>query len=150
VARFLCINTGRTFSLLPYQLIPYHHYTVDAVISTMLLVINRYRCFGQRGYHGASLDLHPDCLVTPYLIYTWTLLVINGFTGSHHILSQRYPLPCSLSGKSLVQTIYLYMTSVSKQGCPQVRFVMEAVRFTAGTTGLFLFGRPSGTRIRSP
>jgi hypothetical protein len=77
VARFLCNKTGKTFSLLPNQLIPYCQYTVDSMIGTLLKVYH-FQTIGQKGYYAATLELDPDCSVTPYLIVTWAMLVLYG------------------------------------------------------------------------
>jgi hypothetical protein len=70
IARFLCGKQESTFSLLPTQLIPYFQYTVNAVIGTLLLVLH-YRQMGQKGFHGASVAVDPDSLLTPWLIACW-------------------------------------------------------------------------------
>jgi hypothetical protein len=49
IARFLCRNKRRTFSLLPIQLIPYFQYTLCAVIGTLLLGLG-YRQAGPAGF----------------------------------------------------------------------------------------------------
>ncbi len=61
---FFAAKKGATFSLLPNQLIPYCQYTVDAVVGTLLKVYE-FQQTGQAGYHGVSLELESDCLVTP-------------------------------------------------------------------------------------
>ena len=39
IARFECHTEGGTFSLLPVQLIPYHQYSVQAILCVVLLAL---------------------------------------------------------------------------------------------------------------
>ena len=102
VARFLCNSTGRTFSLLPHQLIPYCQYTVDAVVGTLLKVYD-FQQIGQTGYHGAILELDSDCSVTRYLIQTWTVLFLSGLMRGHHVLCEKFSLQGSTQPKGYNQ-----------------------------------------------
>ena len=91
IARFLCREKVRTFSLLPVQLIPYFQYTVSAVISTLLLAF-QYRQMGQQGFYGASIDVDPESLVTPWLIACWMTIVLKGLRRGHRTLVSLYDL----------------------------------------------------------
>jgi hypothetical protein len=151
VARFLCSKTGSTFSLLPHQLIPYCQYTVDAVVGTLIKVYE-FQLIGQTGYHGASLELDSDCSVTPYLIRTWAMLLLSGFFRGHHVLHKKFPLPVSKKPdpRQIIQTIYLYLQSISNADCPNRQSVIPAIRYHFNKTGKYLFGRTSCDRIRPP
>jgi hypothetical protein len=151
VARFLCNKTGATFSLLPNQLIPYCQYTVDAVVGTLLKVYEFQR-IGQKGYHGASIELDPDCSVTPYLIQTWAVLLLSGFLRGHHVLHAKFPLPVSQKPepRKAVQTIYIYLQSISRADFPDKRGVIPAIRYHFHQTQKCLFGKTSCDRNRSP
>ncbi len=63
IARFLCRQRQKTFSLLPVQLIPYFQYTVGAVVGTLLLGMGYWQ-MGQKGFHGALETMDPENLVT--------------------------------------------------------------------------------------
>jgi hypothetical protein len=91
IARFVCTSNLRTFSALPTQLIPYHQYTVNAVIGALLLGL-QCRQRGQKGYHAAMLAMDPESLVTPWLIATWLAMVVLGFQRAHAVLSGLYSL----------------------------------------------------------
>jgi len=152
VARFLCQNTGTTFSLLPHQLIPYCQYTVDAVVGTLLKVY-AYQQIGQTGYHGASIELEPDCLVTPYLVQTWAALILSGFLRGHHVLHAKYTLPPSDKPRQSdkVKTIYLYLQSISDSDCPpNQQGVMAAIQYYFYQTKKCLFGKTSCDRKHPP
>jgi len=151
VARFLCNTTGRTFSLLPHQLIPYCQYTVEAVVGTLLKVY-KFQQIGQTGYHGASLELDPDCSVTPYLIQTWAVLLMSGLMRGHHALCEKFSLRVSsMPGPGdTIKTIYLYFQSISGFASPNRQSIKPAIRYYFNQTGKWLFGRTSCKHIRPP
>ena len=151
VARFLCRKTGATFSLLPNQLIPYCQYTVDSIVGTLLKVY-KFQQTGQAGYHGAGLELDADCLVTPYLIQTWAALLLHGFLRGHHVLHTKFPFSVSqkLDPRKAVQTIYIYLQSISCVDSPNRRSVIPAIRYHFHQTKKCLFGKTSCERNRSP
>jgi len=91
VARFLCWGSGKTFSLLPIQLIPYFQYTVQAVIGVLLLAL-KSRESGQRGFHGAAVRVDPDSGVTPWLVAYWVTVVVSGLRRAHATLMRWYDL----------------------------------------------------------
>lgn len=149
VARFLCGKTRQTFSLLPRQLIPYCQYTVDAVVGTLLKVYQLQQT-GQAGYYGVSLELDPDCSVTPYLIQTWAILILCGFLRGHHILHAKYAMTQKVDPKKIVAAIYWYLQSVSGTDCPNRQSVIPAIRYYFHQTRKCLFGKTSCDRNRSP
>jgi hypothetical protein len=91
IARFVCRSRLRTFSALPTQLIPYHQYTVNAVIGALLLGL-QCRQRGQKGYHGATLAVDPESRLTPWLIARWLAMVVLGFRRAHAVLCGFYNL----------------------------------------------------------
>ena len=149
VARFLCGKTGQTFSLLPRQLIPYCQYTVDAIVGTLLKVY-QFQQTGQQGYHRASLELDPDCSVTPYLIQTWAMLLLHGFLRGRHVLYTKFPMPHMPDTKKAVAAIYLYLQSIGSTNCPNRTSVIPAIKYYFQQTRNCLFGKTSCNRNRSP
>jgi hypothetical protein len=91
IARFICRQRRKTFSLLPFQLIPYFQYTVGAVMGTLLLGMGCWQ-MGQRGFYGALEAVDPDSLVTPWLITCWLVVVVRGLRRGHAVLRQFYNL----------------------------------------------------------
>jgi Domain of unknown function (DUF6431) len=91
IARFVCTSRQRTFSVLPTQLIPYRQYTVNAVISALLLGL-QCRQKGQKGFYGASIAVDPESLVTPWLIAGWLSAVVLGLRRAHGFLRGVYNL----------------------------------------------------------
>lgn len=89
IARFICRRRQSTFSLLPIQLIPYFQYTVNAVLGVVLLAF-RYWQKGYRGFYGASMQVDPDSMVSPYLVGFWLAAIISGFRRAHGILVRFY------------------------------------------------------------
>lgn len=74
---------------MPTQLIPYRQYTVKAVIGALLLGL-QCRQRGQKGFHGASVAVDPESLVTPWLIACWLSAVVLGFRRAHGFLRAVY------------------------------------------------------------
>ncbi|MEK7289946.1 MAG: hypothetical protein AAB067_07200, partial [Planctomycetota bacterium] len=91
VARFLCCNLRRTFSLLPIHLIPYVMYTVGAVVGTLLAGLG-CRHLGGQGFWGAAVAVDPDSSVTPWLVFAWLKMVLCGFQRGHRTLSRWYDM----------------------------------------------------------
>lgn len=117
-----------------------------------LLEVYRFQQMGQTGYHGASLELDPDCSVTPYLIQTWAVLLLSGFLRGHHILYKKFPLTKAEKPdlKSTVTAIFLYLQGISGSAEPGRQTVMFSIRYHYKHTGTFLFGKTSSERSRSP
>ncbi len=151
IARFLCRRKGRTFSLLPEQLIPYVQYTVDAVVRTLLLVLE-HRRRGWRGFHGASLEVDPDSLVTPWLIACWVGLVLKGLRRAHPVLRARYDLSGIRTtgvGESFGTELQMYFTAFGAWPPPaSLEALVAGARSYGRQSGGFLFGTPS--QLRSP
>jgi hypothetical protein len=155
IARFVCRRRWRTFSPLPIQLIPYFQYTVNAVMGTLLLGI---RCWqmGQQGFHGASVGVDPDSLLTPWLVACWLAVVVQGFRRAHGVLRRFYDLSAISSYPRTMawEEVRGYLLSFSWK--PQIRWGpmdvvgppwLEALlnRYSRSTK-LFLFGTPSQQR----
>ena len=151
IARFLCRRKRQTFSLLPDQLIPYVQYTVDAVVRTLLLVLE-YRRRGQRGFHGASLEVDPDSSVTPWLIACWLAVVLKGLRRAHPILRARYDLSGIRStghGESFGAQLQIYLAAFGawpRSGGLEV--LVAVARHYSRQSGGFLLGTPS--QLRGP
>ena len=77
--------------MLPVQLIPYFQYTVDAVMGTLLLGWGYWQR-GQGGFWGASVEVDPDSLVTPWLVAFWLAAVLRGLRRGHAVLGRFYDL----------------------------------------------------------
>jgi hypothetical protein len=91
IARFMCRERRKSFSLLPIQLIPYFQYTVGAVVGALFLGVGCW-LMGQKGLHGASVRVDPESLVTPWLITCWLIAVVQGLRRGHAALRQFYNL----------------------------------------------------------
>jgi hypothetical protein len=151
IARFLCRRKRQTFSLLPEQLIPYVQYTVDAVVRTILLVME-YRRRGRRGFHGASLEVDPDSSVTPWLIACWVAVVLKGLRRAHPILCTRYDLSgirSTVGDDSLGAELEMYLTAFGAwPASVGLEALVAVVRIYSRQSGGFLFGTPS--QLRGP
>ena len=148
IARFICRGRRKTFSLLPIQLIPYFQYTVGAVIGTLLFGMGCWQR-GQKGFHGASLEVDPESLVTPWLITCWLVAVLQGLRRAHFALRQFY----NLDGIYLPNRVGAWEESAQyfaafglKSKAHGYRLLMDLVDHYSRRTGQFLFGTPSQYR----
>lgn len=148
IARFLCRRRRATFSLLPIQLIPYFQYTVGAVIGTLLLGMGCWQR-GQRGFHGASVAVDPDSLVTPWLITCWLVAVLRGLRRGHVALRRFYPLEAirTPKGAEAWEEAAAYFVALGWKAEVGWEPLLQALlhRYSR-STGQFLFGTPSQQR----
>ena len=149
VARFLCRKWEQSFSLLPIQLIPYHQYTARAVVGVLLLALGCWQV-GQRGFWGACEAVHPDSLLTPYLVAYWLALALRGLRRAHATLRRWYNLSrirTAPFGVSPWPELKGYLEALGWQ--PAIRWgpwIRELLRHYSQASGQFLFGTPSQHR----
>lgn len=92
IARFECRKEDRTFSLLPVQLIPYHQYTVQAILGVVLLGLQGWEA-GQEGcWHAMRQVEHDAEAITPWLVACWLWVVAKGLGRAHADLCLHYDL----------------------------------------------------------
>lgn len=140
IARFWCDTKECSFSFLPHQLIPFHRYTIEAIIGTLIMVY-RYRVMGYRGFHGAAMDLDPDCSVTPWLIFKWLSLVVKGLRRAHAFLISLYPLsdlPVN-PAKDRMKEVFFYFTGLAGSA-PEARHLVTVAGVYSAGTGHALWG----------
>ena len=145
IARFLCRKRHKTFSLLPIQLIPYFQYTVSAVVGTLLLGMGCWQT-GQRGFYGASLEVDPESLVTPWLITCWLVAVVQGLRRGHVVLKQFYTLDSIHSCGAWEETAAYFAAFGLRPKIDRLSLLMDLLyRYSRGTNQ-FLFGTASQHR----
>lgn len=144
IARFLCRNRLKTFSLLPIQLIPYYQYTVGAVMGTLMLAFGYWQV-GQRGFWDASLEIDPDSLLTPWLITYWLKMIVRGLQRAHAVLGRIYDLSgVRTFGHAMAwETAASYFLALGWD--PHTRWGPFLDRYSRAT-GQFFFGTPSQHR----
>jgi len=145
IARFLCRQRRKTFSLLPMQLIPYFQYTVGAVIGTLFLGMQCWQT-GQKGFYGASEAVDPEGLVTPWLITCWLVAVIQGFRRGHAALRQFYTLDGIHSCGAWKEAAAYFAAFGMRPKIDRLSLLMDLVYGYSRVTGQFLFGTPSQYR----
>ena len=148
VARFVCRKKGITLSLLPIQLIPYFQYTVSAVMGTLLLGLGCWHR-GQQGFFGASVAVHPDSYVTPWLVVCWLAAALRGFRRAHAVLGRLYDLSGirTVGGTVAWEEVRGYFLAFGWK--PETRWgplVRTLLHRYSRTTRQFLFGRTSQQR----
>jgi hypothetical protein len=149
IARFLCRKRKVTFSMLPIQLIPYFQYTTSSVLGVLLLAMG---CWlkGQRGFFGASIDVHPDSLVTPWLVACWLTVIHRGFRRAHDLLAGFYDLSCVSARQrfaSWQQTQHYFLAFGIKPDILWLPPLLDLLCRYSRATKQFLFGTPSQLRL---
>jgi hypothetical protein len=148
IARFLCPRRGRTFSLLPIQLIPYFQYTASAVLGTLLLGLGCWQA-GRRGFHGACEAVDPDSLLTPWLVACWLMVIVKGLRRAHATLRRWYDLSPIRTPKrpgpwEEISGYFLSLGWKKDLGWPSL--LRQGLHRYSRTTRHFLFGTPSQER----
>ena len=145
IARFVCRTRLMTFSLLPVQLIPYFQYTVHAVLGTLLMGLQCWHR-GQRGFHGASIGVDPDSLVSPWLVAYWLTAILRGLRRAHGVLRRWYDLS-RIRTCGAWKEIWNYFVSLGWERDLQAVLWQTLERYSRSTKQ-FIFGTPSQDRIR--
>jgi hypothetical protein len=152
IARFVCNKRGGTFSLLPVQLIPYFQYTVSAVIGTLLLAF-QYRQLGQQGFYGASIEVDPESLLTPWLIACWMTIVLQGLRRGHRSLVGFYDLSEISTRQHMppweeIAGYFIAFGLRPQMPWPHAQQVIQRLLYRySRLTAQFLFGIPSQSRL---
>jgi hypothetical protein len=106
---------------------------------------------GQKGFHGASVAVDQDSLVTPWLIACWLTTVALGFRRAHAILRGFYSLAqIDISHRTVIwEEVSDYFVCFGWK--PEIRWgpSLQALanRYTRSTRE-FLFGTPSQSRTK--
>jgi len=150
VARFQCRSTGRTFSLLPCQLVPYHRYTVDSMLVALLLAAE-LRTPGGSGLTRAATALPADAGVSPWLLCCWLRLAVRGLRRAHAVLRQGHDLSDVRSGtdrEGQLTEITRYVAAFAQRGRgpPGPRAVGRLLKHYQHRSGHFLLGTASQQR----
>lgn len=143
IGRFICRRRRKTFSLLPIQLIPYYQYTVGAVVGTLFLGMGCWQ-IGQKGFYGASLEVDPESLVTPWLITCWLVAVVRGLRRGHAVLGQFYNLD-GIHTSGAWEEAATYFAAFGLR-IDRLSLLLDLVYHYSQRTGRFLFGTPSQLR----
>lgn len=148
IARFQCGKHKRTFSLLPYQLGPYHLYTIESMILAVQLWCEVYSD-GDGSASAAVNELPGDCQVTPWLLRHWLGVVVVGFHSAHSVLCGWYDLSGIQSGDRFSDTldeVLTYIRSLGSRGPPSRLFLRDVICMYSRHTERHLLGIPSQER----
>lgn len=155
VARFQCRGswTGSTFSMLPFQLMPYHLYTVETILKALLLWREYCKdpdCHGTPYEVEQSLPMQSR--VSSWQLRRWLAVIRHGFLTAHGELSLRYDFLEIARDESIIgylDTMYGYIAVFSRGPPARVSAVMTALQLYGQITGRFLFGCSSRSRRRA-
>jgi hypothetical protein len=152
IARFQCVETLRTFSLLPIQLAPYMRYTTTSVLGALLALWIAVR--PEDGGFGRVLERDPrlveESRVTAWLLETWLDAVLTGLRRSHVTLRRWLDVDEVHAGAVRVSglaTVAAYMGAMGAQAPPgHAALLLFTLNRQSRETGRFLFGEPSQER----
>lgn len=152
VARFLCRKTGRTFSLLPFWLVPYHKYTAASMLLALLLAAAARPDGIKSLFAVAEQKLDPDSRANGFLLGRWLVLCVSGLRRAHAELARWAELAGLKTGwnvNSRLDELAAYCRALGIRGPPsseQVQGLAEVLYRHTRTNGRFLFGVPSQER----
>jgi hypothetical protein len=144
VARFLCRATGRTFSLLPYELAPYHVYTIESMVKMLLLVV-QVREEDGTGVGAALQEAPHECDVMPWLIACWARTAVKGFRRGHHELAKHFDLDGVSSRPNPLDEVAHYCHAFRPRGPPGKDLYLVILLYSEAT-GRHLMGVASQER----
>lgn len=155
VSRFQCRGTaGRfpTFSMLPYQLVPYHRYTIGAMVQALLVWREYWKGGSGSSYLlAAELDTEAggESGMTSSLLRLWGLMFQRWLRRAQSELALSYDF-CSVSFHgdfpSILDELFGYFESLSRGPPSRGEAVVACVHEHGRETGRFLFGVPSQGR----
>jgi len=150
VPRFLCRTTGKTFSLLPCWLAPYHQYTASSIILALLLAAAAQPDGVASLFAVAEKLLEPDSRVNGFLLGRWLELSVSGLRRAHAELSRWSELDGiepGLDVRGLLNELRLYCLALGVRGPPApVDGLGDVLVRHSRATGRFLIGSPSQER----
>jgi hypothetical protein len=137
--------------LLPIQLIPYCQYSASAILGTLLLGLGCWQK-GQRGFHGASVEVDPESQVTPWLVTCWLRVILRGLRRAHAVLRRWYDLSRIRTperpGRTWEEISGYFLSLGWKTDRYWGPLLREVLQRYSRTTKRFLFGTPSQERMR--
>jgi hypothetical protein len=150
IARFQCRRTGRTFSMLPWQLVPYHRFTVDSLVLAVLLAA-QCAAEGGSGLEQAAAELPVEADVSPWQLRRWLTVVVRGLRRSHGVLSRGADLSEVRSGIAVSELLaevtgYVAAFSGRSRGPPGRHALDRLLRHHRRLSSSFLVGVASQHR----
>ena len=149
VARAQCRTTRRTFSLLPHQLAPYHRYTVDSMVITLVVAWRLSDGQGKPRLEKTLEELPADCDVTLWLLQCWVQTLARGLRGAHPVLCGWHDLSGMRSGSRPVdqlREVAQYLGALGVRGPPRIEGLEEVLLRYGARVGRFLIGTASQDR----
>lgn len=152
VGRFQCRGKGKagkypTFSMLPYQLVPYHRYTLGSMVMGMLLWAQYRRDPDERGTaYRVEQSLPGESLVTSWQLRCWQIWFHHFLCAAQAELAGLYDFSDVPFGGSVLDEVYGYFEALSRGPPGRGEGVLSSARSYGERTGRFLLGVPSQLR----
>ena len=152
VARFQCRTTGKTFSLLPFCLVPYHQYSAISILFALLVAASVQGLSPQSLFAVAEKLLEPDSRTNGFLLGRWLVTCVSGLRRARPELARWAKLGEVEAGRDVPSWLAEVSGTLDALGVrgplrlEGLDGLGEVLRRHASTTGRFLFGRPSQER----
>lgn len=135
--------------MLPYQLAPYHHYTIRSMVFSMLLwhEMTKDEDSSKTSFAAAS-ELSANAGVTGWLLKRWLIMLRLALRAAQFEYHTRYDFSRVRFGQTLVERldeIFGYFAAFSR-GPPTSDSLNDATAYFSNATGRFLLGTPSQER----
>lgn len=143
VARFLCREKKKTFSLLPVQLAPYRRYTIASILFALLVA---ERSAGEQGlslFSVAEKEIEENSGINGCTLNSWLTMTVDSFRRNHAELGKSYQLDSLIPGNNQVGHLFEvagYCSALGIRGPPTISEPDAAIKTFVRTTGRFLVG----------
>jgi hypothetical protein len=144
--------------MLPYQLVPYHRYTLESMVFALLLwrelCVDEERRKPASGYEAAA-ELSYKSRVSSSLLYSWLIVCREGLRRRHSALCEWYAFSSILfsdkgdDASSILEEVYGYCATLCPRAPPRKDALREAAIRYGMKSGGFLLGVSSQERRRS-
>jgi len=136
--------------MLPYQLAPYHQYTMGSMVRALLLWWEFRQDPEESGTaYRTEQALSGDAGVTAWQLRCWLLCVWHGLRAAQGELASQYDFSAvrfAHDTEDRLDEVHGYFTALSRGPPVRWKAVVSAVSEYGSVTGRFLLGIPSQSR----
>jgi len=133
--------------MLPYQLVPYHRYTVASMVAALILWREYWREPGEPGTaYRVEQELPASSGVSSWQLHCWLVAFQLWLRRSQWELDGRYDFAGVPYGASVLGEVYGYFEALSRGPPGRGEAVVSCVHEHGIRTGRFLLGVPSQGR----
>ena len=136
--------------MLPYQLVPYHQYTLQSMVFALLLWRELFSdSKSMSSGYSVSATLPSNSRVSSSLLYSWLAVLGQGLRRRHSDIGRFADLSSVRFGKGVrgeMEEIYDYLSVLCPRGPPRKDALQDVALQYGLECGCFLIGTPSQVR----